>query len=160
VAFPGHILREKREILGFSSSDITEHLNISADIIRILESGDFSAIKNTSFLTGFLRSYCKFLGIEAEMMIADLQKQSNSPLKSAQKTYRSTFSFSMPSIKLPQLGRYVSSDLVAWVAITLLMLLGWFTYDTFGPDVTHPEKHKTNAAEIDLRVPSIRSESR
>ena len=33
-----------------------------------------SRIPESSFTSGFLRSYCNFLGVEAEMMIAELQK--------------------------------------------------------------------------------------
>ena len=156
LSFPGHILKEKRELLGFSPSDITDHLSIPVDMIHTLESGDFSTGQGMSFATGFLRSYCNFLGIEAEMMIAALQKQCNSSTRFAVSLPRPTFR--LPQIKLPNIAQYFPGELIAWASITLLILLSWFTYNTFSPDRTFSDEHKTNAAEIDLRVPTIRSD--
>lgn len=157
MAFPGHILTEKRELLGFSPLDISTHLSIPVDIIRALESGDFSTLQGMSFTSGFLRSYCNFLGIEAEMMIAALQTYSKAHKKAPlSPSRRSTFELRLPKIQIPNIAPYFSSELVAWGSITLLILLSWFTYNTFTPDRSFSDEHKTNAAEIDLRVPHLR----
>lgn len=163
MAFPGNILREKRELLGFSPNDITRHLSIPAEMVHILENGDFSHLESISFATGFLRSYCNFLGIEAEMMIAALQKEAKTPSKSKNAAPKQRKTFTFPNFKAPQLPaitQYVPSELIAWVSVTLLILLGWFTYNTLSPDMTYTDENKTDAAEIDLRAPTPRVNSR
>ena len=95
MAFPGHILKDKRGSLGFSLQDITDHLAIPSNIINALESGDVSRIPESSFSAGFLRSYCNFLGIEAEMMIADLQKA----IKSEKVKRKQKYAFEIEDLK-------------------------------------------------------------
>ncbi len=160
MAFPGNILREKRELLGFSPNDITRHLSIPAEMVHILENGDFSQLESISFATGFLRSYCNFLGIEAEMMIAALQKEAKTPSKSTNIAPKQRKTFDLPKFQLPAITHYVPSELIAWVSITLLILLGWFTYNTLRPDMTYTDENTTDAAEIDLRAPTPRVNSR
>ena len=157
LSFPGHILKEKRETLGFSHSDITKHLSIPVDMVLALESGDITTIHHLSYTTGFLRSYCNFIGIEPETMVAALQQQSKSKNNTQRSATRSTFQLKLPQLQMPSIIHSIPSELVAWVSITLLVGLGWFTYNTFSPDHTYSNDNKTNAAEIDLRPPTPRS---
>lgn len=157
MAFPGHILREKRQSLGFSLQDITDHLSIPAIVINSLESGDLSHVPESSFATGFLRSYCTFLGIEAEMMIAELQKASRSARRLSTNRERSTFEFKLPKLSLPNLSFNVPTEVLAWIAITALLILGWVTYTTFAPNTDPTEQNETEATTIDLRVPDLNS---
>lgn len=153
LTFPGHILREKRENLGFSLQDITDHLSIPADIITALESGDLSRIPESGFAAGFLRSYCRFLGIEAEMMIAELQKASkNAKVKRSRKD-RSTFHFRFPKLRLPGFSIDLPAELVGWISITALLVLGWVAYTTMAPAADPADANETEATTIDLRVP-------
>jgi cytoskeletal protein RodZ len=160
MAFPGNILRQKRELLGFSRNYITRHLSIPAEMLHIFENGDFSQLESISFATGFLRSYCNFLGIEAEMMIAALQKEAKTPSESKNTAPKQRNTFDIPKFQLPAITHYVPSELIAWVSITLLILLGWFTYNTLSPDMTYIDDNTTDAAEIDLRAPTPRVNSR
>lgn len=153
MAFPGHILREKRESLGFSLQDITDHLSIPADVITSLESGDLSHVPEFSFATGFLRSYCKFLGIESEMMIAELQKATKSARRKSTSKGRSTLEFKLPKLRLPNITFNLPTEVLAWISITALLILGWITYTTFAPNADPAEQ--TEAATIDLRVPDL-----
>ena len=156
MAFPGHILREKRENLGFSLQDITDHLSIPAEIITALESGDPSRMPDSGFTTGFLRSYCNFLGIEAEMMIADLQKATKSATARRSSTTRSTFEFSLPKFRIPNIRIELPAELLGWISVTALLVLGWIAYSTFAPGSDPADTNKTEATTVDLRVPEPR----
>ena len=155
MAFPGHILKDKRGNLGFSLQDITDHLAIPSDIINALESGDVSRIPESSFSAGFLRSYCNFLGIEAEMMIADLQKAIKSEKVKRNQKDRATFHFRIPRLRLLSFSFDVSAELAGWISITALVILGWVAYTTMAPTADPADANATEATTIDLRVPDI-----
>ncbi|MBN4046794.1 helix-turn-helix domain-containing protein [bacterium AH-315-P07] len=162
MAFPGHILKQKRENLGFSLQEITDHLSIPADIIDALESGDPSRIPESSFTSGFLRSYCNFLGLEAEMMIADLQKASKTKhskrLKAkALESGRTTFKIRLPKLTLPSISINLPTEVIGWVSITALLVLGWIAYSTFAPSTDSDGTNETEATTINLRVPEPNS---
>ena len=152
------MLREKRETLGFSLQEITDHLSIPTEIIMALESGDPSRIPESGFTNGFLRSYCNFLGIEVEIMIADLQKATKSAVVRRTSTNRSTFEFSLPKFRIPNIQIDPSAEVLGWISVTALLVLGWIAYSTFAPSSDPEDANKTEATTIDLRVPEPRSE--
>lgn len=155
--FPGHILKEKRENLGFSHQDITDNLSISSDILMTLENGDLSRFPDSSYVIGFLRSYCNFLGIDAEMMIADFKKIWNSYQVQYSHSDHSTFQFQIPKLRLPSFSIALPTELVGWISITALIVLGWVAYSTFAPSNDPADSNATEATSVDLRVPDLRS---
>lgn len=155
--FSGHILKEKRESLGFSYQHVSDHLSIPSEIIRALESGDPSRIPNSSFAAGFLRSYCRFLGIEAEMMIADFQKASKARRSNPARRKPSRRQFSFPTLRLPSFSLNLPAELIGWLSITVLLILSWVAYSTFAPSADPADANETEATSIDLRVPEVNS---
>ena len=155
MAFPGHILKSKRESLGFSLQDITDHLSIPSDIITALESGQPMRNPESSFAVGFLRSYCSFLGLEAEMMIAELQKATKSRKSARINRDRTLFQFQFPKLKIPNISIDLPTELVGWISITALLILGWFAYSTFAPTSNSNSENTTDATTIELQVPQF-----
>lgn len=154
MAFSGEILRNKREQLGFSLQDITDHLSIPADVIRAFEAGDTIALPQEGIADGFLRSYCNFLGIEAESMIAAF-RLANRRAKKKTPVQRETFEFKLPRFTMPRIALPVSGEVIAWVSVTALLVLGWFAYTTFAPSSETPAENRIDASEVDLRVPDV-----
>ena len=155
MAFSGEILRIKRERLGFSLQDITDHLSIPADIIRAFESGDSFSLPQEGIADGFLRSYCNFLGIEAESMIAEFRLASRRS-KKKKHVERETFIFSMPRLRMPRISIPIHGEVLAWVSVTALLVFGWFAYTIFAPSSDAPTEKRIEASEIELQVPDIR----
>lgn len=67
---PGERLRQvrvsqKREIL-----DVSRELNIPQHILLALEADDYAALPQPAFVRGYLRSYAKFLGVDANALVA------------------------------------------------------------------------------------------
>ena len=60
----GKELREARKEHGLRTADVARELRISADYLRWLESGDFDQLPAPTYVSGFLRSYGKFLGLD------------------------------------------------------------------------------------------------
>ena len=60
----GTALRVARKERGLRTADVATELRISADYLRLLESGDFDQLPAPTYVSGFLRSYGKFLGLD------------------------------------------------------------------------------------------------
>ncbi|MFP6583478.1 MAG: helix-turn-helix domain-containing protein [Candidatus Hydrogenedentota bacterium] len=150
MVFPGITLQNKREQLGFSRQDITDHLSIPADVILAFESADRDNFPDWIFAVGFLRSCCSFLGIEAESMIAELELATKKTTTVRQD--HAGIAFRLPAIQLPRFSITIPPEVVAWVSVTALVLLGWFTYSTVIPSNTN----QTEAMSIGTKVPDVR----
>ena len=62
-------LREKNE---WSVEEVASELNLKADVIRGLESDDFSALPERTYVRGYLRAYARLLGIQESEVLEDL----------------------------------------------------------------------------------------
>ena len=64
----GMQLKTARRDLGFRRLDVARELRISGDYLKLLESGEFDQLPAPTYVSGFLRSYGKFVGLdEAEL---------------------------------------------------------------------------------------------
>ena len=60
----GMQLKTVRRDHGFRLSDVARELRISADYLKLLESGEFDQLPAPTYVSGFLRSYGKFVGLD------------------------------------------------------------------------------------------------
>ena len=60
----GTQLKTARREHGFRLSDVARELRISGDYLKLLESGDFDQLPAPTYVSGFLRSYGKFVGLD------------------------------------------------------------------------------------------------
>jgi len=67
----GDRLRREREARGVSLGEVSESTKISTGFLRALEHEEFERLPGGVFNRGFVRAYCKFLGIDEEAMVAD-----------------------------------------------------------------------------------------
>ena len=58
-------LRTARCKLGLRLFDVGRELRISADYLKLLEAGDFDQLPAPTYVSGFLRSYGKLVGLDA-----------------------------------------------------------------------------------------------
>ena len=147
MGFPGHILKSKREELGFTEEQIMREHNVPSEVVKAFDGGNIHALPTPIFATGFLRTYCLALDIEPESMITELQvafaKISADASKiSASRTVRREWKLSIPQFSLS-----APPEVMAWVSITALIAFGWFAYSTFDPFDAVP----TEASMVDTR---------
>ena len=64
----GKQLQAARKERGLRTADVARELRISADYLRLLESGDFDQLPAPTYVSGFLRSYGKFLGLDGAIL--------------------------------------------------------------------------------------------
>ena len=60
----GMQLKTVRRDHGFRLSDVARELRISADYLKLLESGEFDQLPAPAYVSGFVRSYGKFVGLD------------------------------------------------------------------------------------------------
>lgn len=66
---PGRLLKETRENKGLTLQQAAEATKITSRHIRALEEDNYSVFPGETYITGFLRSYADFLGLDAEHVI-------------------------------------------------------------------------------------------
>jgi cytoskeleton protein RodZ len=64
LSIVGKALKEKREELGLTVSDIAKTLNLRNVMVKALESGEWKALPHEVYVRGYLKEYGKFLGIQ------------------------------------------------------------------------------------------------
>lgn len=67
----GEKLRRERERRGVTVHDIAESTKISSRFLRALEAEDYENLPGGIFNRGFVRAYCKYLGMDEEEMVAE-----------------------------------------------------------------------------------------
>lgn len=70
----GKYLREEREKRGITIEEISRITKISPGQLKSLEKDDFAALPPITFVKGFVRSYSKHIGIEADDAINRLEQ--------------------------------------------------------------------------------------
>ena len=71
----GEQLRLGRERLGLNVSAIADEQHLRPSVIQAIESGDYSKIDSELFLKGYVRAYARQVGLDADAVIADLDRE-------------------------------------------------------------------------------------
>ena len=61
---PGEYLKRERELRDVSLDDISREIRVPIKLLRALEEDDYQSLPHTTFVKGFIRAYCKFLGVD------------------------------------------------------------------------------------------------
>lgn len=77
--FPGHILRQVREEKGLSQQEVARELHLTSRVINGLETDDFSHVNSPIFARGYIRSYARHLGLNADELVAEYDAVYGSP---------------------------------------------------------------------------------
>lgn len=71
----GARLKATREAQGLGLGEVADRLKLSIRQLEAIESDHFSALPGTTFVRGFVRNYARFLGIDPEPLMQDLEAQ-------------------------------------------------------------------------------------
>ena len=75
---PGKLLRQSREQQELSVEDIYKRIHLEPKIINAIEADDYSSIPTATYARGYLRSYAKTLGLDADHIVS-LYDDDNAP---------------------------------------------------------------------------------
>ncbi|WP_407332362.1 cytoskeleton protein RodZ [Enterovibrio sp. 27052020O] len=81
---PGRVLKDAREALGLSDQDVADRLRLRVSVIRELEENCCDNKQIATFTRGYIRSYAKLVGLNADDLLRGFQAAPQSE-ESAQK---------------------------------------------------------------------------
>ena len=145
----GKALQAARKVLGLRTADVARELRISADYLRLLESGNFDQLPAPTYVSGFLRTYGKFLGLDG----ADLAGRFYAIKGDAS----STIDYKMPVTAGPP-QRSAPAVASLFVVLALIGYGGWYWIS--GP--TTPDstaESELAVVEIDAKQPGLMEKS-
>ena len=67
---PGEILARAREAKELSRVQVSEELGLTAAVIRDIELSRFEKFPSGIYVRGYIRNYCKLVGLEEEKILA------------------------------------------------------------------------------------------
>ena len=141
----GKQLQEARKERGLRTADVARELRISADYLRWLEAGDFDQLPAPAYVSGFLRSYGKFLGLDG----ADLASRFYAIVGDAS----SIVDYTLPVTAGPP-QRSAPAVASLFVVLALMGYGGWYWISgPTAPDAT--AESELAVVEIDSKQPGL-----
>src|SRR5262245_13878789 len=77
----GRLLKDQREELGLSLSDVGQRLRIRRPYIEAIEEGRFDELPGAAYIPAFLRAYAVHLGLEPEKVLTAYHSTGAAPIK-------------------------------------------------------------------------------
>lgn len=117
----GTTLREARERMGLSVSDVVNRLKFAPRQVKALEEDDFEQLPEPAFLRGFVRSYARLLQLDEAALLAALP----GPVTPQ------TEPVARQSVEVPFPGVYsLRKSNILWLvaALVVALVLGLFTW--------------------------------
>lgn len=143
----GEVLAAARERKGKSIQDVERALKIRAKYIEALEANDFDAIPGNAYVTGFIKVYCEFLGIDPAPLLDGYRDGHEQPR------------LTMPQPVMSARNEHPRIPRALWIvmlAIAGLAFMGWLgmsLVSAFKPSTPAPEQTTTVVAEPTRSVP-------
>jgi len=130
----GALLRESREKMSMSPTDIAGKLRMGLKQVMALENSDYAALPTGTFLRGFVRNYAKAVGLNANEVLALLEKTHSG---AAAVKASSVVVPSQHNIKVPAPGGELATPngRAFVIGIVVLLLLGavWYWWEYVFP---------------------------
>jgi len=144
-------IREAREARRLTIAQAARDLSIPETTLLAFETGDVSQLPPQCFATGFLRSYCRYLGLHAEphlQALHQLFEASDVREKNRASRFLKQIGKRFPTVQMP-----LPPEIVSWGVITTLVLSGWIGYSLLVRPDAEPSETQASAAAIELRLP-------
>ena len=130
---PGEQLRKARQGYHWTVEDVAANLNLTADVVRALESGDHSALPEAIFVRGYLRAYARLMEINENEVLESADRDATGSLGSVvpvigkeafkEKKGRRWLQFSTA----PRRGRWRKTALATILIVVVVLAAWWFS---------------------------------
>ncbi len=137
----GELLAAERERKGKSIQDVERALKIRAKYVEALEADDFDAIPGDAYVTGFIKVYCEFLGIDPTPLIDGYRDGHERPRLTMPQPVMSARN------EHPRIPRILWIALLAIAAVAFTGWLGMSLVSALKPSTPTPEQTTTVVAE-------------
>ena len=122
----GDILRGERATLGKTLLDVQDHLRIKAKYLAAIEASDASAFETPGFVAGYVRSYARYLGLDADQVFETFCAESGFEAVNASMAARGT---AKPQSRAASLHAATLNDPILNAKIPHRPLKGGFFHD-------------------------------
>ena len=117
----GTFLREARINSNISLSEASAYLRIRIEYLKLIEDGCYEDLPGPTYAIGFIRSYAKYLGVDAKILI-EQYKEETANLDA------------LPGLEFPlptNIGWFPSGkSVLICVFFSLFTLVGWFIFES------------------------------
>ncbi|MCD4715284.1 MAG: DUF4115 domain-containing protein [Desulfobacterales bacterium] len=137
----GDLFRNQREKMGLSHTRISETTRIRPYILEALENENWEVLPSSVFVTGFIRSYARTLGLEQEKIVALYQK--HVPAEGS------------PARPLVKPARYRKAPFFILVFLLLIIASGYYFWKEYPTHEKIKAVPETTRAEVD-KVTNLR----
>ena len=150
VSFPGAVLKERREALGHSHYSVSSTIHVPMEYLESFETGQFDKMPGRAYALGFLRSYCRFLDLDAESF-ADQYLLCTQPAKSGRSL--GFMRLGNPSDAIHHTYPRWVNELLNWGTVCLFIIIGWIAYTTIVHPMVESWKGRVEAGAMEIEVP-------
>lgn len=113
----GEQLRQGRERKGLSIEQVVAKLNLTSQVVKALEQDDEAHLPDKVFIRGYIRSYAKLLGLDADSLLANVQLAGVRETKSIK---------AVQEMKEPRRSSRGTILFFAVVCLVVLVVLGYY----------------------------------
>lgn len=152
----GHSLRAARRAQGRSLADAAAETRIRESYLAALEEDEFDALGGDVYVRGFLRLYARFLGLDADALVAEYQ--GSHAHENGNSHALPPRSFGDPMLPIGDRTRPPRPLLVAGVAVAALAVVGLIVLGGGDPSATPspgPQPADTGSLEGMATMPAV-----
>lgn len=131
---PGTALREAREAMGLSDQDVADRLRLRVSVIRDLEENCCDEEQVTTFTRGYIRSYAKLVGLNADELLCTYK-----PAPEVEDNTQKMQSFSRKTRRDKHDSRVMGLTWVILAAVIGLTAFWWWQNQQNDPLLSLPE---------------------
>lgn len=123
----GRVLREAREKLGFSPSDVANRLRMGLKQVNALENADYAVLPTGTFLRGFVRNYAKAVALNGDEVVALLENthRNAAAVNASQEVVPNQQNIRVPALS-GELTRPKWRFIGVGFAVFVLVAAGWY----------------------------------
>ncbi|EOD80759.1 putative membrane protein [Grimontia indica] len=131
---PGTVLRQAREAMGLSAQDVADRLRLRVSVIQDLEENCCDEKQITTFTRGYIRSYAKLVGVNADQLLHTFK-----PAPEAEDNVQKMQSFSRKTRRDKDDSRVMSLTWVILAVAVGLTAFWWWQNQQNDPLLSLPE---------------------
>lgn len=152
----GEQLRALREQQGLSVIDVAQRLKFAPRQIEALESDNMAALPGLTFVRGFVRSYAKLLGMDADVLVGSLERAA--ALEAGPSTVQLQSLTATPQ-RFPMRNNSAGGSAWPWLVAMLVAVVGLGGFALFqwqAPDsVSQPAPASNTTTTVPMAPPNV-----
>lgn len=132
----GESLREARVAAGWTVGEIANRLNLTETAVESIEGNQIDRLPGTTFARGYIRSYAKILGLDADQLAKNFDQQVGAGISAK----------AVQSIDRVGEARRVSRGMMQFSLLVILLIVlaaGYYAWQTFNATETAADNQAT-----------------